>query len=215
MFIEEVLRVVSDEFGNPVRQTVKVDAWEVRRGLSIVIQKDSPKNGEYANVWLPYPADSSTVPEIALEYSGESGRHSNTYPSSGLEKGNPVLKLRVSSKQELKDLIAYVEAFKSHQPLPEINSNPDYCRADEHQTSILIDTSKMPIAKPIKPRRQAIPRDVQREVWQRDGGQCVQCESKTFLCFDHIVPHSKGGSNSIRNLQLLCEKCNLSKGNRI
>jgi hypothetical protein len=131
----------------------------------MVIQKDSPKNGEYANVWLPYPADFGAVPEIALEYSGESGRHSNTYPSSGLEKGNPVLKLRISSKQELNDLIAYVNAFKSHQPLPEINANPDYSEGIEQQSSILIDTSKMPIAKPIKPRRQAIPRDVQREVW--------------------------------------------------
>ena len=143
MFIEEVLRVVSDEFGNPVRQTVKVDAWDIRSGLSMVIQKDSPKNGEYANVWLPYPADSGTVPEIALEYSGESGRHSNTYPSSGLEKGNPVLKLRISSKQELNDLIAYVNAFKSHQPLPEINVNPDDSEGIEQQSSILIDTSKI------------------------------------------------------------------------
>lgn len=73
----------------------------------------------------------------------------------------------------------------------------------------------MPRAPEIKPRREAIPRAVQREVWQRDGGRCVECGTKEKLCFDHIVPFSRGGSNSVRNLQLLCELCNLSKGNRI
>jgi 5-methylcytosine-specific restriction endonuclease McrA len=56
---------------------------------------------------------------------------------------------------------------------------------------------------------------VQREVWQRDGGQCVECSTREHLCFDHIVPFSKGGGNSVRNIQLLCEGCNLSKSNRI
>ncbi|MFM5507348.1 HNH endonuclease [Aeromonas veronii] len=60
-----------------------------------------------------------------------------------------------------------------------------------------------------------MPRAAQREVWQRDGGKCVECSSNAKLCFDHIVPFSKGGSNSVRNLQLLCERCNLSKGNRL
>ena len=39
--------------------------------------------------------------------------------------------------------------------------------------------------------------------------------SKEKLCFDHIVPFSRGGTNTVRNLQLLCEPCNLSKGNRL
>jgi hypothetical protein len=60
--------------------------------------------------------------------------------------------------------------------------------------------------------RQSIPDDVKSFVWQRDGGRCVKCGSQENLEFDHIIPVVKGGSNTARNLQLLCEKCNRSKG---
>jgi len=60
-----------------------------------------------------------------------------------------------------------------------------------------------------------IPNHVQREVWRRDQGRCVECESKERLEFDHIIPFSKGGSNTVRNIQLLCEKCNRRKHNNI
>jgi len=57
-----------------------------------------------------------------------------------------------------------------------------------------------------------IPKSVQREVHRRDQGKCVECDSKVKLEFDHILPFSKGGSNTARNIQLLCEYCNRSKG---
>lgn len=63
--------------------------------------------------------------------------------------------------------------------------------------------------------RQPIPDDVKIFVWRRDGGQCVKCGSQEKLEYDHIIPISKGGSNTARNLQLLCEKCNRLKGANI
>jgi len=63
--------------------------------------------------------------------------------------------------------------------------------------------------------REPLPEEVKFEVWRRDQGKCVNCGSKENLEFDHIIPFSKGGSNSARNLQLLCEKCNRSKSNKI
>jgi hypothetical protein len=63
--------------------------------------------------------------------------------------------------------------------------------------------------------RTNIPQDVQITVWNRDKGKCVRCGSNENLEFDHIIPVSKGGSNTVRNLQLLCEKCNRLKSNKI
>ena len=60
--------------------------------------------------------------------------------------------------------------------------------------------------------REAIPDDVKLLVWQRDGGKCVQCGSQSNLEYDHVIPVAKGGSNTARNIQLLCESCNRAKG---
>jgi len=53
---------------------------------------------------------------------------------------------------------------------------------------------------------------VRSEVWRRDGGRCVQCTGNEKLEFDHVIPISRGGSDTARNLQLLCETCNRKKG---
>jgi hypothetical protein len=64
-------------------------------------------------------------------------------------------------------------------------------------------------------RREAIPDDVRMFVWQRDRGQCVVCGTRKDLEFDHLIPLSMGGSNTARNLQLLCAGCNRSKGGNL
>ena len=63
-----------------------------------------------------------------------------------------------------------------------------------------------------KGKRQPIPQDVKLIVWQRDGGRCVECGSQEDLEYDHIIPLAMGGSNTDRNLQLLCAPCNQRKG---
>lgn len=61
---------------------------------------------------------------------------------------------------------------------------------------------------------RVIPKSVQNEVWRRDRGRCVECSSKDNIEFDHIIPWSKGGGNTTRNIQLLCQKCNRIKSNK-
>ena len=58
-----------------------------------------------------------------------------------------------------------------------------------------------------------IPGEVQKEVYERDRGKCVECGSTDNLHFDHILPFSKGGSSKVAdNIQLLCARHNLKKG---
>jgi hypothetical protein len=71
--------------------------------------------------------------------------------------------------------------------------------------------------------RVGISREVKAMVWQRDGGRCRHCgvtdaeataRTGVHLHYDHVVPFSRNGTDTVNNLQLLCEKCNLSKSNR-
>ncbi len=64
-------------------------------------------------------------------------------------------------------------------------------------------------------KRKKIPQAIMSTVWQRCGGACVECGRTHALEFDHIIPLSKGGSNSDKNLQILCRECNLKKHGRI
>lgn len=63
-----------------------------------------------------------------------------------------------------------------------------------------------------------IPTEIKRMVWERDNAQCSYsgCGNKVNLHFDHIIPWSKGGSSvNPENIQILCEKHNLSKSAKI
>jgi hypothetical protein len=64
-------------------------------------------------------------------------------------------------------------------------------------------------------RCRHIPDDVKVAVWQRDGGRCVKCKAIDYIEFDHIIPFSKGGANTVGNIQLLCRRCNLAKGGEL
>lgn len=61
-----------------------------------------------------------------------------------------------------------------------------------------------------------IPSEVKKGVWKRDEGKCVLCGSVKNLHFDHDLPFSRGGTSlTVKNIRLLCAKCNLAKSNKI
>lgn len=63
--------------------------------------------------------------------------------------------------------------------------------------------------------RRRISKEVRNAVWIRDGAACVECGSKLYLEFDHVIPVAKGGGNTVNNVQLLCRSCNGKKSDRI
>lgn len=53
-----------------------------------------------------------------------------------------------------------------------------------------------------------------RNVFVRDGHQCVYCGKGSDLTIDHVLPRSRGGGSSWENLVSCCRDCNLEKGHR-
>jgi len=68
--------------------------------------------------------------------------------------------------------------------------------------------------------RREIKLGLRYQILSRDHFKCKRCgdspatNSNCKLHVDHIIPFSKGGKTISENLQTLCEKCNIGKGNR-
>jgi len=55
-------------------------------------------------------------------------------------------------------------------------------------------------------------RRLKREVHERDGWTCCQCQRVTMnLECDHIVNKAQGGTDALDNLQSLCQECHGEK----
>ncbi|EAS45761.1 hypothetical protein C9J48_06355 [Photobacterium profundum] len=99
-----------EEFGEPARTTKKVQAWHITNHFGFVVEIDKPDSGAFANVWLPYPFGSIEMPDIAhTVYPHDKGRHSNTYTTPGLQRGETVLKLKITTQNDIECLIDYLK----------------------------------------------------------------------------------------------------------
>ncbi|CAH6931287.1 hypothetical protein VCHA54P489_130087 [Vibrio chagasii] len=88
--------------GVPTRETKKALAWDITSGFGVVVQIDQPSTGEYALIWLPHNADA--LKELSCEkvvYPEEKGRHSNTYASPGLKRGDAAIRAKVKQNKSL------------------------------------------------------------------------------------------------------------------
>jgi hypothetical protein len=56
---------------------------------------------------------------------------------------------------------------------------------------------------------------IRRKVFKRDGKICKHCGVSKNLTLDHIFPVSKGGEDTMKNIQVLCRSCNSKKSNKI
>lgn len=64
---------------------------------------------------------------------------------------------------------------------------------------------------------EQIPDSLRLLVLKESGGRCALCgatKKERQLDVDHIIPRSRDGKTVYENLQVLCSKCNRSKGNK-
>ena len=77
-----------------------------------------------------------------------------------------------------------------------------------------VDRPRAPRTSTMRSSNRYIPAAVKREVWQRDGGQCVfvgalgRCAERGFLEYHHCVPFADGGAATVENLELRCRAHN-------
>lgn len=78
--------------------------------------------------------------------------------------------------------------------------------------------TKQKIEKKHRAKREVNDR-LRFKVMRRDNFKCCYCgrspaiDPKIILHVDHITPWSKGGETIFENLQTLCSKCSVGKGN--
>jgi hypothetical protein len=72
--------------------------------------------------------------------------------------------------------------------------------------------------RPIDPKVRIvlvrISSEVRKNVFERDGGRCQHCGATQDLELVHIIPLGQGGTNTEKNLQVLCAPCIGSKASR-
>ena len=64
---------------------------------------------------------------------------------------------------------------------------------------------------------EVVPDSIRFNILSKSGGRCALCgatKKDRMLDVDHIIPRSRGGKTTPENLQVLCSKCNRSKGNK-
>lgn len=76
--------------------------------------------------------------------------------------------------------------------------------------------------KIIKHKRKKFTKEFRKKIFERDNYECQLCRPKKNLLhlphkrrIDHKIPLSKGGTNDIENLWLVCDECDKRKKNKI
>ena len=67
----------------------------------------------------------------------------------------------------------------------------------------------------VRVERAKVSNKLRFAVFSRDNNRCVKCGSRRNLEVDHVYPISKGGKTVMNNLQTLCHRCNVKKGNSV
>ena len=80
---------------------------------------------------------------------------------------------------------------------------------------------KHPTKEEMRIERNKMTPKLRKKILERDNYTCQKCGLSRFdepnlnLHVDHIIPIAKGGKTVESNLQCLCWKCNLKKGDKI
>ncbi len=165
----------------------------------------------------------------ALEKAGLTLVHQREVSETELFKHLEEVWIRVGQQPVFRDMKIPISKFSTHQYVSKfgtwrkaleefvnyINSND----AEEENAGEIEETET--IIETIEPvynhKTKRLPSErLKVQVLMRDGNKCRLCGvtlTGENIHFDHVTPWSKGGETVLENLQILCAKHNLAKGN--
>lgn len=131
-------------------------------------------------------------------------------------------------RNALESFVEYINATdKTDDSTTIYENNNDHFQVDtsqqannEQQNDANVDVDSLNSVVPHRSSRNINTR-LRFKVLQRDNFKCCACgaspakDPSVVLHVDHIIPWSKGGETVLENLQTLCSKCNLGKGNMV
>jgi tetratricopeptide (TPR) repeat protein len=155
---------------------------------------------------------------IALTYRARSLWRTGRLPAA-LEILNEALAVAARLADEDRDLVTAVRYLRARALLESGNISQALrdlhaVQAAEHDF-LDVEALLAEAMAPAKRSREPIPLEVKQKVFERDGGRCVECGSNFDIQYDHDIPHSLGGADTVENIRILCATCNRCKGARL
>ena len=105
--------------------------------------------------------------------------------------------------------------------LRECDSERNGAMSKKRAAGVLISPTTETISSTSGTRTRAIPAEVKRKVWQRDGGSCAftnakgrRCDQRRFVEYHHTAPYARGGPHQVENIELRCRAHNLLEAER-
>jgi len=127
--------------------------------------------------------------------------------------------LHLTMGQQTHDKLRYAQQLLSHQ----LAAGDIAGVVDKALDALIGQLEKQKFAATDRPRAaqarhlraRAIPAEVKRAVWKRDGGRCTyvsdsghRCRARKRLEFDHVDPVARGGKATVDTVRLLCRAHN-------
>lgn len=99
MLNKQIEKLLNEKLGMPTRSVKKVSAWTLTTNSDLVLETNYDLNTRSAdaNVWVPVEYKNRLSRFTVIDYPEGKGRHSNTYPSKGLERDKGAIKVKLSS----------------------------------------------------------------------------------------------------------------------
>ncbi len=136
--------------------------------------------------------------------------------------------LRVTVDKSLKDDLETLASLLSHKvprgDLAAVLREAVRCGIEKHgkrKGAVKPERKAAPKATPPKDHA-AIPAELRRQVWERDGGRCAwvgtdgrRCGSRWQVEVDHVDPVARGGKATIDRVRLLCRQHNIRHAEQV